>query len=380
MAGIYIHIPFCKQRCIYCDFYSTTFGEEIKQKYVEAVQTELRIRCNELHSTNIQTIYFGGGTPSLLSPHQIKSILKTIHSFYCVDAVAEITLEANPDDITTDYVIELRRIGINRVSLGTQTFSPTLLQFLRRRHTAVQAKNAVTTLFKNGIDNISIDLIYGLPNQDISTWQEDLTTAFQLPISHLSSYALSYETGTAITHLLDTGKIQERTDEELTEMYQMLCDTALSKGFEQYEISNFSRPGFHSRHNSSYWQFLPYLGIGSGAHSYDGNKIRRNNLPDIKGYINNLTKGNDAPFEKEILSDSELIDEFIMLSLRTTNGLSLTDFKKKSTSTDFCKIEGLVHRYINNGDGYISEKGNFCFTTKGFLISDYLISEILSKL
>lgn len=380
MAGIYIHIPFCKQRCIYCDFYSTTFGEEIKQKYVEAVQAELRIRSNEIPDKKVQTIYFGGGTPSLLSPLQIELILTTIQQLFHVEKEAEITLEANPDDINTNYVEALKRIGINRVSLGTQTFSPELLRILRRRHTAEQAKEAVMTLFNNGITNISIDLIYGLPGQDLKTWQEDLAKAFELPITHISSYALSYEPGTAITQMLEAGKIKESADEILTQMYRELCDTARLNGFAQYEISNFSRPGYHSRHNSSYWQFLPYLGIGSGAHSYDGNRIRRNNLPDIKGYIQNLSMGEDAPFDSEVLNESELLDELIMLSLRTSKGILIVDLKQKCGEKVFTKVEKLTLKYIDNQYGEISPEGYFYFTTKGFIISDYLISEILSKL
>ncbi|MBO4905426.1 MAG: radical SAM family heme chaperone HemW [Bacteroidaceae bacterium] len=312
--SIYIHIPFCRSRCIYCDFYSTTQEDKIAA-YVEAVCCELRDRRHELGAEDVQTIYFGGGTPSLLSANQLHAVLNCIYKEYSVSGTAEVTVEMNPDDVLRLGLVE----GFNRVSLGVQTFDDKLLRFIRRRHDAATAVNAVGQLQAEGCSNISIDLIYGLPNQTLALWERDLDTALSLGVQHLSAYALSYEPGTPLHRMLQEQRVCEADDELSATMYYRLCERASQAGFEHYEISNFALPGFRSRHNSSYWKGAPYLGIGPGAHSYDGLRKRRANTPNLTAYL-----CGERPAEVEVLSDSELYDEAVMCGLRTCEGIDLT--------------------------------------------------------
>ena len=309
LAGLYIHIPFCRSRCAYCDFYSTTREAEAAT-YVDALCREMEARRCELPHARVHSIYIGGGTPSVLPPSLLHRILDRARALYDVADDAEVTVEMNPDDwplsnsprggedsITSEDKNEdigyaalpptggAGRGAFNRVSLGIQTFDDSLLRLIRRRHDAATAIRAVQHLQAAGIANISIDLIYGLPGQTLEQWEHDLDTAFSLGIQHLSAYALSYEPGTALTRWRDEGRIREATDELSVQMYQRLCQRARGAGFEHYEISNFALPGFASRHNSSYWTAVPYLGFGPGAHSYDGHRTRRANPPSLTAYL-----------------------------------------------------------------------------------------------
>lgn len=325
-AALYIHIPFCRSRCAYCDFFSTTREPEMPA-YVQALCHEVEARRSELPHARVRTIYIGGGTPSLLSPTLLQQILNTIYVNYEVDADAEVTVEMNPDDPVD--VARLRHI--NRVSLGIQTFDDSLLRLIRRRHDSASAIQAVRHLQAAGIRNISIDLIYGLPGQTLVQWERDLDTTFSLGVQHLSAYALSYEEGTLLTRWRDEGRIREASDELSVEMFQRLCQRAREAGFEHYEISNFALPGYQSRHNSSYWTGIPYLGFGPGAHSYDGLRTRRANLPDLNEYLSfysSLRGGHEgaAPCSYEQLSDPDLHDETVMCGLRTREGIDLQQF------------------------------------------------------
>lgn len=295
--------------------------------YVQALCHEVEARRSELPHARVRTIYIGGGTPSLLSPTLLQQILNTVYANYEVDADAEVTVEMNPDDPVD--VARLRHI--NRVSLGIQTFDDSLLRLIRRRHDSATAVQAVRHLQAAGIRNISIDLIYGLPGQTLVQWERDLDTTFALGVQHLSAYALSYEEGTLLTRWRDEGRIREASDELSVEMYQRLCQRAREAGFEHYEISNFALPGYQSRHNSSYWTGIPYLGFGPGAHSYDGLRMRRANLPDLNEYLSfysSLRGGHEgaAPCSYEQLSDTDLHDEAIMCGLRTREGIDLQQF------------------------------------------------------
>ena len=330
MPGIYVHIPFCRSRCAYCDFFSTTRETEA-EKYIHALCREMISRRDELPRAHVRTIYIGGGTPSLLSPTLLRRILDTIYAHYDVDEDAEVTMEMNPDD-SFDFA-QLREI--KRVSLGIQTFDDNLLRLIRRRHDSQTATRAVKTLQATGCDNISIDLIYGLPRQTLEMWEHDLDIAFSLGIQHLSAYALSYEPGTPLTRLRDSGQIHEADDELSVQMYERLCRRAQEAGFEHYEISNFALPGYHSRHNSSYWTGVPYLGFGPGAHSYDGERTRRANRPDLDAYIDARES-----VVVEHLSPSDLINEVIMCGLRTASGLDLDTFAHRFGSP--C-LDDLLH-------------------------------------
>ena len=333
-AALYIHIPFCRSRCAYCDFFSTTREPEMPA-YVQALCHEVEARRSELPHARVRTIYIGGGTPSLLSPTLLRRILDTVYANYEVDADAEVTMEMNPDDLDpppAPPVMERSRLReVNRVSLGIQTFDDQLLRLIHRRHDSATAIQAVRHLQAAGIRNISIDLIYGLPGQTLAQWERDLDTAFALGVQHLSAYALSYEEGTLLTRWRDEGRIREASDELSVEMFQRLCQRAREAGFEHYEISNFALPGYQSRHNSSYWTGIPYLGFGPGAHSYDGLRMRRANLPNLNEYLSFYSSprgGHEgaAPCSYEQLSDPDLHDEAVMCGLRTREGIDLQQF------------------------------------------------------
>ena len=334
MAGLYIHIPFCRSRCSYCDFYSTTREAEAAH-YVRALCREIEERREELPHARVRTIYIGGGTPSLLTPAQLQQILDAVYANYEVEEGAEVTMEMNPDDLDpppAPPVMEGSRLReVNRVSLGIQTFDDQLLRLIRRRHDSATALHAVRSLQDAGIRNISIDLIYGLPGQTLAMWERDLDTAFSLGVQHLSAYALSYEEGTALTRWRDEGRIREASDELSVAMYQRLCQRAREAGFEHYEISNFALPGFRSRHNSSYWTGSPYLGFGPGAHSYDGQRTRRANLPSLDDYVTYYSSprgGQEGalPFSYETLTTTDLHNEAVMCGLRTREGIDLARF------------------------------------------------------
>ena len=328
-VSLYIHIPFCRSRCAYCDFFSTTREAE-KEAYVKVLCSEIVERSHELLSTRVQTIYIGGGTPSQLSPTLLQQILDCIYDNYEVDAEAEVTIEMNPDDVQS--LGSLPSLPIKReeseskprISLGIQTFDDDLLRLIRRRHDSTTAIHAVNALQAAGVDNISIDLIYGLPGQNMAQWERDLDIAFDLGIQHLSAYALSYEAGTPLTRWRDEGRVCEVDDELSVGMYEHLCQRARQAGFEHYEISNFALPGYHSRHNSGYWQGRPYLGFGPGAHSYDGFRTRRANRPSLDDYLRG-----PIPYDLEILTDDELYNEAIMCGLRTSHGIALHDIEHR---------------------------------------------------
>jgi len=321
MAGIYVHIPFCARRCIYCGFFSTVREAEAA-RYVNALCAELRSRRDYLEGAAVTTVYFGGGTPSRLTPDQIGQVIDQMRQTYGLDNLEELTVECNPDDISTDYVAALRSIGVNRISMGVQTFNDGLLRFLGRRHTAAQASDAVRICHDAGITNISIDLMYGLPGQTDEIQQHDLETATSLNVRHISSYCLSYEEGSPLELMRNEGRITPVDDDTCAQMYDRMCAHLRKAGFEHYEISNFCKPDYHSRHNSSYWDGTPYLGVGAGAHSYNGSS-RQWNPSDLDAYINGVEQGKPQ-YEIENLSQTDLYNERLMLRLRTAQGLNLS--------------------------------------------------------
>jgi oxygen-independent coproporphyrinogen-3 oxidase len=266
MAGIYIHIPFCKRRCTYCDFY-TEVAPQFIPVFIDSLVRELNIRKDYLANSPINTIYFGGGTPSILNREQFSMIFETIYNLFTVAGDAEITFEANPDDLTSAYLESIRTLPFNRISIGVQSFDDSDLKRINRRHTSVQAINAVKNAQNAGFGNISIDLIYGLPYQTPEAWEKQLDIAFSLEIQHISAYGLTYEEGTALWKQRESGKTEPVDETTMNKMYLLLLKKVKSNGFEAYEISNFAQRGFRSRHNSSYWKQEPYLGIGPSAHT-----------------------------------------------------------------------------------------------------------------
>lgn len=370
VAGIYIHVPFCQGRCIYCDFYSTTEGEEWKSRYVDALLAELRMRRDELPLARVHSIYIGGGTPSQLPARALSAILNEVCRLYPVDSDAEVTVEANPDDVTPEWLAALSHTPVNRLSMGVQSFDDALLRLIRRRHTAQQAVCAVEQAARHGISNVSIDLIYGLPTQTMEQWQADVRQALVLDVQHLSAYSLSYEEGTPLWRMLEQGRIEEADEELSLCMYEHLIDSTRAAGFTHYEISNFCRPGRHSQHNSAYWHGVPYLGFGPGAHSYDGMRTRRWNLSDLKGYVQ--AAGSMPPHQSEVLTDDELYDETVMTRLRISEGLSLDLLTAAYRA--YCMAQAEPHLRA----GRLEQAGSIIrLTRQGIFTSNDIISDLM---
>ena len=370
VAGIYIHVPFCQGRCIYCDFYSTTEGEEWKSRYVDALLAELRMRRDELPFARVHSIYIGGGTPSQLPARALSGILNEVCRLFPVDSDAEVTVEANPDDVTPEWLAALSHTPVNRLSMGVQSFDDALLRLIRRRHTAQQAVCAVEQAALHGISNVSIDLIYGLPTQTMEQWQADVRQALALDVQHLSAYSLSYEEGTPLWRMLEQGRIEEADEELSLCMYEHLIDSTRAAGFTHYEISNFCRPGRHSQHNSAYWHGVPYLGFGPGAHSYDGMRTRRWNLSDLKGYVQ--AAGSMPPHQSEVLTDDELYDETVMTRLRTSEGLSLDLLTAAYRA--YCMAQAEPHLRA----GRLEQAGSTIrLTRQGIFTSNDIISDLM---
>ena len=376
MAGIYLHVPFCKSRCAYCDFYSTTLSE-LKPRYVEALCQELSMRRNYLHNEPISTLYFGGGTPSQLSEADFKKIFACIDKVYGLEACQEITLEANPDDLTEDYVKMLTTLPFNRISMGIQTFHEPTLKLIGRRHTAQEAIEAVRRCQQHGFANISIDLIYGLPSETPELWLQDLQTAFSLGVQHISAYHLTYEQGTRLWQMLQKREITEVDEDTSVELFRILCKEMHHAGYEHYEISNFALPGYRSRHNSAYWHEVPYLGAGPGAHSFDG-KSREWNVASLQAYIEALDAGR-RDFEQETLDKDTQYNEFIMTRLRTCEGFSLSALKQRFGATyhDYCLL--LATPYIKRG-WLLQKEDTLQLSPEGIFVSDDIISDLMKVL
>ena len=314
MAGIYVHVPFCHAKCAYCDFYSLA-NTRFMRAYTDAVIAEWNSRKSEIGEDSVRTLYFGGGTPSILKPEDFQRIA----TVFPTEHLEEFTIEVNPEDVNPDRVLAWKAVGVNRVSMGVQSLVDEELKFVGRRHSSVEALEAIDCLRAGGICNISCDLIYGLPMQTLDSWVLSLDTLLDKNIQHLSAYCLSYEPGTRLTMKRDRGEIMEADEELIADMYGMLCEKAAQKDFSHCEISNFALPGFHSRHNSSYWNSTPYLGLGPGAHSLGADGVRRYVPSDIKAYVAH-------PAEAAVVDEEDEIDRFndlILISLRTAHGMAL---------------------------------------------------------
>lgn len=325
MPGIYIHVPFCKKACHYCNFHFST-QLQLKSDLVAAICKEAVLRKTFLQEA-VDTIYFGGGTPSLLSGSELEMLLNTLNEHYTIAPNAEMTLEANPDDIDIDKLNDWHQAGINRLSIGIQSFFEEDLQWMNRAHNAQQAKHCIELAQTAGFYNLTIDLIYGTPGLTNERWKQNIETALTLGIPHLSCYALTVEPNTALDVMVRKGTKEEVDTDHQAIHFNILTETLQNVGFEHYEISNFAKPGFRSKHNSSYWQGKPYLGLGPSAHSFDGHVTRQWNISNNTLYINSLQQG-IIPFESETLTTVQRINEYLMTGLRTIEGISLNFLEK----------------------------------------------------
>ena len=374
MAGLYIHIPFCASRCIYCGFYSTT-RLDLRQQYVDALIRELVEvgKSKMLKDDSISTVYLGGGTPSQLTIPQLHQLFDAIYIYNKVESDAEVTIEMNPDDVSVPYADTLRQLGINRVSMGAQTFDDERLRWLNRRHTVAQVGQAVTILRAAGIRNISIDLMYGFPDETIDDFVRDIDEAIKLDVEHISAYCLMIEEGTELYCRYGDKRVREYDDsKEETErkMYELLIDKLTAAGYEHYEISNFARPSFRSRHNSSYWTGVPYIGLGAAAHSFDGH-LRSWNVSDIQQYIAAVNR-DERLNEEEELSATDFYNERVMLGLRTCEGVDLSALS--DDERNYCIQE--AQPFLSD-DILLLTDNRLVLTRKGLFVSDYVMSSLM---
>lgn len=371
MSGIYIHIPFCKQACHYCDFHFSTSLKK-QPELVEAIIKELFLRKNEMNDEVVETIYFGGGTPSLLTEKELSTILEKIDKNFKIVSNPEITLEANPDDLTLEKIKQYHQLGINRMSIGVQSFFEEDLQLMNRAHHAQDALNCLTVA-KKYFDNISLDLIYGIPGLTNERWLKNIETALSFEIPHISSYALTVEKKTALEHLIKVGKINQPCENVAHEQFHLLIETLEKNDFVHYELSNFGKENYFSKNNSAYWQGKSYLGIGPSAHSFDG-KTRSWNVSNNSHYIKALSK-NELAIERETLTEKDQFNEYIMTGLRTIWGVSLEKIEKNFGDDYLNHTLKCVEKPIHHG--HLKIANNIIKTTKsGKFLTDGLASEL----
>ena len=371
MSGIYIHIPFCKQACHYCDFHFSTSMKK-KNEMVLALAKEIGMRKNEFENDIVETIYFGGGTPSVLSNEEINFLIAEVYKNYIVAENPEITLEANPDDLSSERILELSKSRINRLSIGIQSFYEEDLKMMNRAHNSAEALKCLEEASKY-FDNISLDLIYGIPGLTDEMWRQNIETALSFGIPHISSYALTVEPKTALKKLIDTGKIAEPQDEAASNHFMILVEMLQKNGFIHYELSNFGKENYFSKNNSAYWLGKKYIGIGPSAHSYDGEK-RGWNVANNSLYIKSIQE-NILPLETEILSKSDRYNEYIMTGLRTIWGVSLEKIEKEFGLDYLNYLQKQTEKFLN--DDLLSIKNNILKpTAKGKFLTDGIASDL----
>ncbi len=379
-GGLYIHVAYCRKKCIYCDFFSA--GERIADwhRYIDALCTEFKNRIKEM-ACPLRTVYIGGGTPSLIPATEFSRLCVFLKPY--MKDIEEFTLEVNPDDVNQQNLEVWKANGVNRLSIGIQSFDDNVLKALGRSHnssTAIQAFKSARLYF----DNISIDLIFGLPGQTIEMWIRDLKEAVALHPQHISAYSLMYEDGTALTVMRNNGRLEEASDEISEKMFLILIEELKQAGYDHYETSNFSLPGFRSKHNSSYWLQAPYLGLGPSAHSYDGFRIRKANRADIRGYLDHWTTDSmekqvkSTFFDMEYLSDDELIEEYVMTRMRTREGISLDDFKRRFGEVAYVNLLRNIEPLLDNSL-LISDSKSISLNESSILISDTIILNMLNN-
>ena len=374
MAGVYIHIPFCRQACHYCNFHFTTSLTR-KNELIAALLKELDLRQNYLQNEAVETIYLGGGTPSLLEVSDLEKLLGSIWKNFSTSPSNEITLEANPDDISEEKIREWLDTGINRLSIGVQSFFEEDLLWMNRAHNAKQAKDSLELACRH-FKNITVDLIYGTPMLTDNKWEKNVETILSYDIPHISCYALTVESKTALQKMIKLGKTEDVNPDKQSDQFLLLMRWLKDAGYEHYEISNFAKPGFRSRHNTSYWQGKKYLGIGPSAHSFDG-VSRQWNISNNNTYIDSL-KTNSLPFEKEILTAAQQLNEYIMTSLRTIEGIDVRVVEKKFGKKEKERLLQSVKKYLENKKVVVSEAGNLVLTNEGKLLADGIASDLFS--
>ena len=371
MAGIYIHIPYCKKACHYCNFHFST-SLNSKNGFIGALLKEITLQKDYIRNTPVHTIYFGGGTPSLLSVDELKQILSTLNANFEIEQNAEITLEANPDDITFEKAAGWITSGINRLSIGVQSFFNEDLEWMNRAHNADQAKSGIQIIREAGFENFSIDLIYGTPTLSDEHWYENVHCAINLKVPHISSYALTVEPATTLAHLIKSKKIADVNTSQQATQFELLMKWMEAAGYEHYEISNFAKPQFRSRHNSAYWEGTPYLGLGPSAHSFNGNE-RQWNVSNNALYIKSIESG-QVPFEKEVLSSTQKLNEYIMTALRRKEGISLRYVRDRfNGSTDALLRSSL--KYEAQGL-LVNASDHLVLTSKGKLFADGIAADL----
>jgi oxygen-independent coproporphyrinogen-3 oxidase len=376
MAGIYLHIPFCKQKCNYCNFhFSTSF--KLKDEVLLAMHKELELQRSYLGGLPVETVYFGGGTPSLLAADDIKRLFDTIREHFPLQDLREVTLEANPDDLDPRYLKALSNTPVNRFSIGVQSFRDEDLKYMNRAHNAQEADYAIKAAQDAGFTNLTIDLIYGTPGLSNAAWKENLSKLRELQIPHFSAYALTVEEGTVLHHAISR-KISAPVDnEQSAQQFELLMEQAEVMGYEHYEISNLSRPGCHAVHNTNYWKGVPYLGIGPSAHSFDG-RARRWNIANNALYAVSILKEQQLNYEEEILTPVQKLNEYVMTSLRTMWGCDLSKIEQEWGDEPASKIEEQSYRLQEQG--LLKEKDRvLTLTDKGKLYADRIASDLFAE-
>ena len=374
MAGIYIHIPFCRKACNYCNFHFSTSLNQ-KENFINALLQEISIQQHFIDiNEQIETIYFGGGTPSLLSPKELHDIFDAIHEKFKIEPHAEITLEANPDDINDNALKTWMSAGVNRLSLGVQSFNEKELQWMNRSHTAAQSIQSIDIIQNAGMTNFSVDLIFGSPSSSDSDIERNASLIIDKKIPHISCYALTVENKTALFKQISSGKSEGVDAEKQASHFLLLSDLLANKGYEHYEISNYALPNFRSKHNSSYWKGKPYHGFGPSAHSFDGQNKRRWNISNNMDYIKILSN-QQIPFEEEILTDTQRLNEYIMTSLRTTEGIDTGNVVSKFGEANLKALLTKCEKHIQT-EKIKTEKDNIVLTREGKLFADGIAADL----
>jgi oxygen-independent coproporphyrinogen III oxidase len=374
MAGVYVHIPFCKQACYYCDFHFST-NQDKRGEMVAAIVQEVRLQRHYLSGEIVETIYFGGGTPSLLTPEEISSVTQAIRTTMQVSPDVEVTLEANPDDLSYQKLSELFKAGINRLSIGIQSFDNSVLQYLNRAHDAASSFQCIEDARKAGFTNLSIDLIYAIPMQDDEAWTKNIAYVLDLKPEHVSAYSLTIEEKTTFGRWAAQGKLKIASEENAAVQLELLVKKMELAGYEQYEVSNFCRPGFISKHNSSYWKQKKYLGVGPSAHSYNGYS-RQHNINNNHLYLQSMALGK-IPSTVEVLSREDQINDYLLTTLRTSWG---TDFQKLREQLDYdiMEIHGKYIEELVAQDLAYFENDTFILTRKGKMLADKISSDLFA--
>jgi oxygen-independent coproporphyrinogen-3 oxidase len=373
MAGLYIHIPFCRKACNYCNFHFSTSLKQINEM-VSSIAKEMEIRAKEIDE-EINTIYFGGGTPSLLHISLLETLMNSARKHYNINDQAEITLEANPDDIDLEKAEAWKALGINRFSIGIQSFADENLKWMNRAHNAKQSITAIDIIKQTGFTNYSIDLIYGTPGQSMEGWVKDLRTAFELGVPHLSCYALTVEEKTALNSLIQRGELLGVNQDEQADRFETLMQLSADAGYHHYEISNFALPGYESKHNSAYWEGVVYLGFGPSAHSFDGNK-RKWNISNNNAYIKSLTN-HVLPHKEETLSKKDVLNEYIMTALRQSKGIEKKILLQKGGQTCLNEITNLIKPYLNT-QKVVEDETGWRLTNHGKFFADGIAATLFT--